>query len=95
MGQLTSRILQNVRDARTFDDIKDWIWMAGDLIRHSSSPEFHSGFEEIDSEQISREERNELKDALLQALARSDEPLFVGSILSALGCTFDRDLLPL
>ena len=71
MGELTSRILQMVRGAQTFDDFKDSIWIAGDLFRRESSPEFHSGFKEIDSEEVSLEERDQLKDALLEALSHS------------------------
>jgi len=95
MGELTSRILQMVKDAQTFDDFKDSIWIAGDLFRRESSLEFHSGFKDIDSEEVSLEERDQLKDALLEALSRSSEPLFVGALLSSLSCTGDRDLLPL
>lgn len=95
MGKLTSRVLQMVKDAQTFDDFKDSIWIAGDLFRREASIEFHSGFKEIDDEEISLEERDQLKDALLEALSRSSEPLFVGSLLSSLSCTGDRDLLPL
>jgi hypothetical protein len=95
MGELTSRILQIVKAAQSVDDFKDSIWIAGELFRHESSPEYHSGFKDIDSEEVSLEERDQLKDALLEALSRSAEPLFAGSLLSALSCTGDRDLLPL
>jgi hypothetical protein len=95
MGKLTSRVLRKIQEAQTFEDFGDSTWIAGDLFRRESSKEFHSGFKEIDEEEVSLEERDQLKDALLEALARSAEPLFVGSLLSALSATGDRDLLPL
>ena len=95
MGELTSRIIQQINGAKDFDDIKDWIWMAGDLIRKASSSGFHSGFEEIDREQVSASEREELREATLRALSRSSDPYYVGSLLNVLGCTFDDNLLPL
>ncbi len=95
MGELTSRVLQKIRDAQTFDDVDNFIWIAGELVRREASKEFHSGYKDIDEEEVSLEERDQLKDALLEALARTSEPRFVGSLLSALSATGDRDLLPL
>jgi hypothetical protein len=95
MGELTTRVLGKLQAAESFDEIKDWIWMAGDLIRKASSPGFHSGFEEIDREQVSVAERTELREAALSALSRSSDPNYVTSLLNVLRCTGDNDLLPL
>lgn len=95
MGELTARVIDGINNAKEFKDFADWIWMAGDLIRRASSPGFHSGFEEIDQEQVSEEERQKLREAVLNALPRNEEPLYVGSLLGALRCTYDLDLIPL
>jgi hypothetical protein len=95
MGELASRVLQQIEDAKNFDDIKDWIWMAGDLIRHAASPEFYSGFKEIDREDVSEAERKALQEAALRALTRNSDPGWVGSFLSVLRDAQDRDLMPL
>jgi len=95
MGELTSRIVQKIRDSKDIDDIKDWIWMTSDLIRKADSSGFHSGFEEIDREEVSLSERNELREAALQALSRNSDPHFVGAFIYVLTCTGDHDLLPL
>lgn len=95
MGELTRRVINGINSASSFDDFRDWIWMGGDLIRRADSAGFHSGFEEIDHEQVSEVERRELKEALLAALPRNSDPAYVGSILSALRDTFDPERKPL
>jgi hypothetical protein len=95
MGELTQRILQKIESARDFDDIKDWIWMAGDLLRHAASPGYHSGFEDIDREVVSDDEREAIKQLSLNALTRSPDPMWVGSFLSVLRDANDPDFLPL
>ena len=95
MGELTKGILKKIDEAKEFNDIKDWIWMAGDLIRHADSPGFHSGFEEIDREVVSSDERNALQKAALAALTRNSDPMWAGSFLSVLRDAHDDALLPL
>jgi hypothetical protein len=95
MGELTARILRKIDDAKDFDDIKDWIWMAGDLLRLAASPGFHSGFEEIDREVVSDDERKALQEAALTALIRNPEPMWEASFLSVLRDAHDASLLPL
>lgn len=95
MGELTARVINGINNSKEFKDFADWIWMAGDLIRRASSPGFHSGFEEIDHEEVSDTELQQLREAVLSALRRNEDPLYVGSLLSALRDTFDRDLIPL
>ena len=95
MGELTSRILLQIENSKESDDIKDWIWMAGDLIQHAASPGFYSGFKEIDLENVSEEESKALQEAALKALTRNSDPAWVGSFLSVLRDAHDRDLMPL
>ena len=47
------------------------LWMISDLLRKAWTPEFHSGFDEIDSESISTDEALELREALLDAYHRA------------------------
>jgi len=95
MGKLTAEIIRKTNEANDINDIKDWMWMAGELLRRASVPTYQSGEKEIDDEEISGKERAELKGALLGALSRSSDPSYVCSILTALSYTYDRDLLPL
>jgi hypothetical protein len=92
MGELAQKIIRDIEAAESYEDISDWIWMAGDLIRKANSEEYHSGFEEIDRETVSWEERLQLKEATLRALERNSDPLWVVSMLSVLRDTGDRDL---
>jgi hypothetical protein len=92
MGALAQKIAQDIDQAQTFDDIKDWIWMAGDLIRKAAQPDYPSGFKEIDAETVTWSERLDLKEAALRALARNADPLWVSSMLGVLRDTRDRDL---
>jgi hypothetical protein len=95
MGELTARIINGIDGAKEFNDFKDWIWMAGDLLRKSHGPGFHSGFEEIDREDVTEAEGQALKDAALRALTRNCEPMYVHSFLAVLRDSYDRDLSPL
>jgi len=95
MGKFTEEIIRKTNEAKGINDVKDWIWMAGELLRRTSSPEYKSGTREIDDEEIAELERAELKEALLKALSRNSEPGYVCSLLYALSYTYDRDLLPL
>lgn len=95
MGELTARVLRQLENAQSSEDLGEWVWMAGDLIRKASCPDYQSGFEEIDREQVSITERAELREAALKALSRNSDPEYVCSLLNVLRCTSDRDLLPL
>jgi hypothetical protein len=92
MGELTQKVIRDIDAAETFDDICDWIWMAGDLIRKAAQPDYPSGFAEIDAETVTWTERLDLKEAALRALERSADPLWVQSMLSVLRETYDCDL---
>lgn len=92
MGEMTQRIVRDIDAAKTYEDIKDWIWIAGDLIRKAAQPDYPSGFADIDAETVTWSERLDLKEAVLRALERNSDPLWVGSMLSVLSDTRDRDL---
>jgi hypothetical protein len=92
MGELAQKVIRDIEAARTNEDIGDWIWMAGDLIRKADQADYPSGFEEIDRETVTLEERQLLKEAALRALERNSDPLWVCSMLSVLRKTGDRDM---
>ena len=92
MGELTSQFLKKIQDVREAEEIEDWIWKAGDLIRRANSSGYHSGFEEIDSECVSEAEKNALQEAVLKALARTTNPSWDQSFLSVLRCAGDVDM---
>jgi len=91
MGELVTKVVRDIDAAQTFEDIKDWIWMAGDLIRRAAQPDYPS-FPELDGETVTWSERLDLKEAILRALERNSDPLWVCSMLSVLKKTGDRDL---
>ena len=92
MGELAQKVIRDIEAAETYEDISGWIWMAGDLIRKAAQTDYPSGFEEIDRETVTLEERQLLKEAALRALDRNTDPLWVGSMLSVLRKTGDLDL---
>jgi hypothetical protein len=94
MGELTARIIKRIDEAKEFSDFKDWIWMAGDLLRKSQGPGFYSGFKEIDEEEVTQEEGKQIREAALRALSRNSELAYLGSLLSVLRDSCDPDLLP-
>lgn len=91
MGTLVQRVIKELNNANRIEDLRDCIWMAGDLIRRTSSG-YHSGFEEIDREDVTDAEASEIQNALLRALPRSTSPRWVGNILSALSSSGDPSL---
>jgi hypothetical protein len=95
MGELTERVLDKINSAKTFEDLGDGAWMTSDLMRRSLSADYHSGFDEIDREDIGEREGTQLRNALLNALPRNADPGYVCSILDALRRTGDAELLPL
>jgi|SRR5579859_964558 len=92
MNALTQELLKKIEEASTARELDGWIWKVGDLIAKSSHKEYHSGFLEIDSIEVSPEESEILKLALLEALKRSSDPSFVSQILNSLIMTLDPNL---
>jgi hypothetical protein len=85
-------ILRKIETAQTYQDLEEWIWIAGDFIAKTTFGEYHSGFPEVDAVVVSREDGEKLKTALLAALQRSSEPRFVSQILDCLMMTKDSNL---
>ncbi|HEV2196122.1 MAG TPA: hypothetical protein VGR55_11105 [Candidatus Acidoferrum sp.] len=92
MGNLAKSIIGKLKLAKKPEDLDGWIWKAGDLLAKSGSGTFHSGFEEIDKEEVTREERQQIQGALLEALGRNSDPRFVSQILEALRCFREQSL---
>ncbi len=95
MGELTTRVLNGINNAREAEDLGDCVGVAADLIRRVLSSAYLSGFEEIDQEEVGELEKTQLQEALLKALPRNSDPLYVCSILHALRGTCDPALRPL
>jgi len=92
MGELAPKIVRDIDAAKTAEDVSDWIWVAGELIRKADQPHYTSFDLEIDREPVTWDERIQLKEAALRALERNSDPLWIQSMLSVLSRTGDRDL---
>lgn len=64
MGNLAKIIIEKLKLANKPEDLDGWIWKAGDLLAKFQSKGFHSGFEEIDKEEMSPEEKQQIQAAL-------------------------------
>jgi len=95
MSELTERVIAELNKATDAERLSRPAWMASDLIRKSLNSAYSSGFPQIDSEVVTESERQQLRDALLAALKRNDDPRYVSQLLSALASCRDRSLLPL
>jgi hypothetical protein len=91
MGELTQKVVRDIEAAKTYEDIRDWIRMAGELIRKADQPDYGS-YAEIEAETVSWTERYDLKEAALCALERNSDPAWTQSMLSVLSRTGDLDL---
>jgi len=92
MGELTKSVIERMKSAMVAEDLDDWVWKAADLLARARSAGYRSGFAEIDDEAVSPEERDELRQALLDALTRNADPGFVSPIIWALGKACDESL---
>ncbi|HET9994474.1 MAG TPA: hypothetical protein VFQ18_03620 [Candidatus Acidoferrum sp.] len=95
MSGLTNRIIDQINASNTVEDLEGWIWKAGDLLEKVFSQNFHSGFEEIDNEEVNEADGQKIQAALLQALKRNSDARFVGTILNALTGSNDGSLKPI
>ena len=95
MSTLAKKIVDQINSSNTIEDLDGWIWKAGDLLERVFSKDFHSGFEEIDSEEVSLADGQAIQAALLKALKRNSDERFIGAILSALGGSNDKSLKPI
>ena len=92
MGELARKIIKQIETATTPVDLNDCVWIAGDLLFKLKATYFHSGFEEIDREEVTEAECDQIKQALLGLLNRISDPGCIGSIIQALGKSHDESL---
>jgi len=90
MGELVRSLIARLKaDDR---QLKEDLWMVSDLLRKAWSREFHSGFEEIDSEDISSAEAVELREALLDAFHRAADRAESRPLLHTLATAHERTI---
>lgn len=94
MGELASRLVQQIAGARTVEDLEDAIWIAGDLLKKPRMSNHSSHFDAVNREVVTDSDRSAIQRALLDALSRNTEPRFVANILSALSSSGDESLVP-
>ena len=94
MGQLVRDTLTQLADVEALENNEnDAIWFAGDLLnRFHTDFEWTSAFDFIDAEDVSAEEAEALKQAILEALRRTQHLATRAGLLSALSKTFDPTL---
>lgn len=66
------------------------LWMVSDLLRKAWSQEFHSGFDEIDSEDVSSDEALELREAVLDAYYRASNKTDSRRLLDTLAAAHEK-----
>jgi hypothetical protein len=84
MGQLAARVIADIQKG----DFTD-LWLAGDLLYKVKAEKFRSGSDSIDAEMITPEEGSKLKDVLVEAIQRTDDPDISGSLIWVLGKSCD------
>ena len=93
MSDLVEQTLTRLDSAVSPEDFDDLLWVAADLIRKVSMRNFRAGVDWVDREEVTTADAEHLKSALVRALNRSSDPRLTGSVLFALGCSFDRQYL--
>jgi hypothetical protein len=90
MGQLVTSLIARLKA----DDphLRRDLWMISDLLRKAWSQGFHSGFDEVDSEEISSEEAVELREALLDAFHRASDKAESRPFLDTLAAAHERSV---
>jgi hypothetical protein len=84
MGQLARRVITDIQK----DDFDD-AWIAGDLLYKLKSKNYCSGVDFIDTEIITQEKGEKLKEALVEAIQRTDNVDILGSLIWTLGKSYD------
>ena len=84
MGQLARRVIADIQK----DDFED-IWIAGDLLYKLKVENYRSGVDFVDIETITQEEGERLKEALIEAIQRTDNVDILGSLIWTLGKSYD------
>jgi hypothetical protein len=92
MGELTQKIITEIKEWNNDRDIKDSLWIAGDLLAKVKTNNYHSGFDFIDAENVTAAECQELQTALLDLLARNDDLQIIAGVISALDKCADKRL---
>jgi hypothetical protein len=92
MGQLAKRVISQLNAAKSAADLEGVVWIASDRLAKFAFTNYHSGFPEIDREEVNDGERAQIQAALVEALGRNSDPKFVSQIINALGVTGDRSL---
>ena len=90
MAELTRSFIARLRA----DDptLRKDLWRISDLLRKAWSQEYWSGFEEIDSEEISTEEALELRGALLDAYHRASNKTDSWGLLDTLARAYEESI---
>ena len=89
MGELTQKTIDLLNSATTVEELDSCAWIAADLLSKLKVTNFNSGFKEIDSESLTHEEGEQLKESLINALTRSSDPRFIQALIGALGASYD------
>lgn len=93
MGKLAQQKIAHLKTANDREDYGDLLWIAGDLISRVSTVGFKSGYEWIDSEEVTTQEVEDIKAALVGCLERTSDVGTRGSIFWALGKSRDPKYL--
>ncbi|HEY7546228.1 MAG TPA: hypothetical protein VID27_15165 [Blastocatellia bacterium] len=69
--------------------------IAGELLARSKFSNYRSGFDDIDAEQATDEEIEDIKKVLVEYLEKHEDPRKFGGALCALGKSYDPTFLPI
>lgn len=85
MGELATHTILQLQQGACGEELSDCCLIASDLIIKAVQPSYISGFADIDSETVTREEREQLLDALTSLLPRTQSTEETRQIIFALG----------
>ena len=90
MGQLTQNIIEVLKFKTDQELIEENLWIAGDLLAKYRATSYYSGFSAVDSETVSQEEFEELKQALLNRLQSSKDPKIISVLIGEMSKSGDK-----
>lgn len=92
MGTLTQQVIHHLQQIERADDPQQIIRQAADLLGKSVSSSYISGYDDIDAEQITAAEGEQMKQALVRIVQSSPDPELLRSAVFALAKSYDPAL---
>jgi hypothetical protein len=89
MGILTQQVIAGLHQGASEGELHEHLRKAADLLVKTANPNYRSGYDDIDTEQVSQVEGEQLKQAVVMIIESSHDPTILTSAFFVLGKSYD------